>query len=76
MTQRTPREDRFDHLSTSEKILLVQDLWDEIARNPDDVHLTPAQAQELERRLRNHEESPGKYTSWEDLRARLESEGR
>ena len=63
-----------EDLSVSEKILRVQDLWDEIARSPRDVELTDAQREEAERRLREHESSPGKYNSWDDTRRRLESE--
>lgn len=61
----------FDELSVSEKIELVQDLWDRIADEPEGVDVTELQKQELERRLLAHEQSPGKYTSWEELRNRL-----
>ena len=66
---RDPNDRDFDELSVPEKILRVQDLWDRIAGG---LELTPAQREELERRLRDHEENPGQYTSWEDLRRRLE----
>jgi putative addiction module component (TIGR02574 family) len=61
----------FDELSLPEKIELVQDLWDRIADEPEAVGVTEAQRQELERRLLAHEQNPGKYTSWEELRSRL-----
>ncbi|MFN8549275.1 MAG: addiction module protein [Candidatus Eisenbacteria bacterium] len=61
-----------DRLSISEKILRVQDLWDDIARSPRDVTLTPAQVAEAERRLLAHEASPGTYHTWEEVRDRLE----
>lgn len=64
--------EEFEELSTSEKILHVQDLWDRIARDPDEVRPTPAQLEEVRRRLRSHEESPKAYETWEQLRARLE----
>lgn len=66
-----PREP--DDLSVSEKILRVQDLWDEIARSPESVDLTPAQREEAERRLREHEAKPGRYSLWEEIKRRLES---
>lgn len=37
-----------DELSVPEKILRVQDLWDDIARSPRDVEITPAQREEAE----------------------------
>ena len=61
----------FDELSLAEKIELVQDLWDRIADEPEAVGVTEAQREELERRLLAHEENPGQYTSWEELRSRL-----
>ena len=67
-----PREP--DDLSVPEKILRVQDLWDEIARSPRDVEITPAQREEAERRLRKHESEPGEYSTWEDVRRRLEGD--
>ena len=66
----------FDELTLSEKIELVQDLWDRIAEEPDGVDVTEAQRQELERRLLAHEQNPGKYTSWEELRNRLIEDSR
>ena len=63
-----------DELSLPEKILHVQDLWDEIARSGRNVELTPAQREEAERRLSRHEARPEEYTTWEDLRRRLERE--
>lgn len=62
-------------LSVSEKIQRVQDLWDEIASDPRNVALTQVQREELERRLRDHEQSPGQYRSWADIRRSLESRG-
>lgn len=67
-----PRE--FDDLSVPEKILRVQDLWDEIARSSSEIEITPAQQEEVERRLREYEANPGGCVSWEDLKRRLEGE--
>jgi putative addiction module component (TIGR02574 family) len=61
-------------LSIPEKILHVQDLWDDIARCPQAVQLTPEQCEEAERRLRTHESAPREYSSWEAVRHRLEGE--
>ena len=61
-----------DDLSVPEKILRVQDLWDDIARSPRDVEITPTQREEAERRLRQHEDHPGEYSSWDEIKRRLE----
>jgi putative addiction module component (TIGR02574 family) len=64
----------WEDLSIPEKIIRVQDLWDEIARSPKDVELTPAQREEAERRLRRHETDPGSCIPWEEIKRRLEQE--
>ena len=61
-----------DELSVPEKILRVQDLWDDIARSPRDVEITLAQREEAERRLLAHESDPQEYETWEEIRSRLE----
>jgi putative addiction module component (TIGR02574 family) len=63
-------------LSTSEKILRLQDQWDEIAGSPDDLDLTPEQLEELQRRLSDHHQNPRHYQTWEEVRAELEALGR
>jgi putative addiction module component (TIGR02574 family) len=65
--QRDPAE-----LSVPEKILHVQDLWDDIARSPRDVEITPTQREEAERRLLAHESNPQECSSWEEIKRRLE----
>lgn len=69
-----PRHQEPEDLSVPEKILRVQDLWDEIARSPQGVELTTAQRDEAERRLRAHESAPGEYTPWDEVKHRLEGE--
>jgi putative addiction module component (TIGR02574 family) len=61
-----------EELSVPEKILRVQDLWDDIARSPRDVEITPVQREEAERRLLAHEGNPQEYSSWEGIKRRLE----
>jgi putative addiction module component (TIGR02574 family) len=63
-----------EDLSMAEKILRVQDLWDEIARSPGEVPLTEAQRREAERRLIEHERNPKECATWEEVKRRLESE--
>jgi putative addiction module component (TIGR02574 family) len=60
--------------SVPEKILRVQDLWDDIARSSREVEITPAQREEAERRLGKHESDPGEYSSWDEIKYRLEGE--
>lgn len=59
-------------LSVSERIQLVEDIWDSIvAENPESVQLTPAQRAELKRRLDAHDADPSSAVSWDEVRSEL-----
>ena len=58
-------------LSRAEKIQLVEDIWDAIARDPAAVWpLTEAQRAELERRVVLHERTPDEGKSLDQIFAR------
>ncbi len=62
-----------DKLSTAERILLVEELWDSIADDAEQLPLTEAQKKDLERRLEAYEKNPKAGSSWEEVKARLGS---
>lgn len=45
-------------LSVAERIRLVEDIWDSIAAEPDELPLTDSERQELDRRLADQESIP------------------
>ena len=57
------------NLSTPEKILLVEDLWDSIAADQSDMPVPQSHIGELDRRLRRYESNPGNLLSLEELQA-------
>lgn len=59
-------------LPLAERLRLVEAIWDSIAAVPEQLALTPGQAEELDRRLRAFEEDPTLGTQWGEVRARLE----
>jgi len=59
-------------LSTPEKILLVEDLWDSIASDESSVPVPQSHMEELDRRLKSHESDPGKLLSLDELQGRIE----
>jgi putative addiction module component (TIGR02574 family) len=59
-------------LSTPEKILLVEDLWDSIASDESAVPVPQSHMKELDRRLKRYGSSPGNLLSLEELRTRIE----
>ncbi|MDP2182759.1 MAG: addiction module protein [Actinomycetota bacterium] len=62
----------FDALSVPERIQLVEDLWDSIAASEDDVPVTAAQRDELDRRIEAHRLNPQPATPWSEARACIE----
>ena len=60
------------NLSVSEKILLVEELWDSIARSPEKISLTKEQKEELDRRLEEYHKDPEAGSSWEEVKDRLQ----
>jgi len=59
-------------LSTPEKILLVEDLWDSIALDESVVPVPQSHMEELDRRLERYGSPPGNLLSLEELRTRIE----
>lgn len=58
-------------LSVAERIQLAEDLWDSILTEPDELPLTDAQTQELDRRLEQYQQDPNTGSSWEAIKSRL-----
>ena len=59
-------------LSVSERIQLVEDIWDSIvAEASETIELSQAQKDELHRRAAAHREDPSTAVPWEQVRARL-----
>ncbi|MBK8984229.1 MAG: addiction module protein [Ignavibacteria bacterium] len=55
-------------LSVSERIKLVEMIWDSISEFPDAVPLTEEQSKELDIRRENYEKNPGGNVSWEQAK--------
>ena len=64
----TMRSFGIDRLSVEDRLALVQEIWDSIAASPEQVPLTDAQKQELQRRLDAHDANPGDVVPWETVR--------
>jgi putative addiction module component (TIGR02574 family) len=60
-----------DRLSLAERILLVEDIWDSIVAESQQLPLSEAQRQDLQRRLAAYEANPKAGSSWEQVKARL-----
>nr|VFK10455.1 MAG: putative addiction module component, TIGR02574 family [Candidatus Kentron sp. LPFa]VFK26902.1 MAG: putative addiction module component, TIGR02574 family [Candidatus Kentron sp. LPFa] len=59
-------------LPLSERINLIEAIWDTVAPNESEIPLTDAQKNLLNARLAEYETDPVEGSSWEDVRTRLE----
>jgi putative addiction module component (TIGR02574 family) len=60
------------NLSTAEKILLVEDLWDSIASDEDSIPIPESHKAELDRRLDTLKATPGSLLTLEELKSRVD----
>jgi putative addiction module component (TIGR02574 family) len=60
-------------LSPSEKLQLVEDLWDDLAATPEDVPVHDWQKEELARRKANLLKNPASGLTWEEVQRRVRS---
>jgi putative addiction module component (TIGR02574 family) len=58
-------------LSVSEKLQLLEDLWDDIASDPAAVPVYGWQKEELDRRKENLLKNPNSALSWEEIQRRI-----
>jgi putative addiction module component (TIGR02574 family) len=60
-------------LSPSEKLQLVEDLWDDLASTPDEVPINDWQKNELARRKANLVRNPASGLAWDEVKRRVRS---
>jgi putative addiction module component (TIGR02574 family) len=60
-------------LSIPEKILLVEDLWDDIVAADAKIAVPTSHKKELDRRLAKHQKNPGRLLSLQELQAHVEA---
>jgi len=58
-----------DQLTREERLALVQEIWDTIAREQQPPLLTEAQRQEIERRVAEDDANPEDVVPWEQVKA-------
>ena len=60
-------------LTPAEKLQLVEDLWDDLASNPEEVPVHDWQKEELARRKANLLNNPASGITWEEVKCRIPS---
>ena len=68
-----PNNDLHLHLSPSEKLQLVESLWDDLAATPEAIPVHDWHKEELARRKANLMQHPASGLTWEDVQRRVRS---
>ena len=58
-------------LSSEEKLILVGEIWDELASDPDAFPPRGDHIKILQERLQRYRENPSDVHSWEEVKARI-----
>lgn len=58
-------------LSVEERIQLIDDLWESVAADSEEIPIREAQLKEARRRLEEHRADPASGIPWEQLRQEL-----
>jgi putative addiction module component (TIGR02574 family) len=59
------------HLSIPERVLLVQDIWDELLEETNEFPISAAQKIEIQRRLEADKTNPGEARAWAEIREEI-----
>ncbi|MBA3601754.1 MAG: addiction module protein [Acidobacteria bacterium] len=55
-------------LSVTERIQIVEDIWDSISNPPEELTLSEAEKMELDKRLESFKQNPNDEIEWETLK--------
>ena len=64
----------FHHLTARERVQLAEELWESLADLEEDLPLTPAQAEELDRRLAAYQRDRDPGAPWAEALQALEDD--
>lgn len=65
--------DEVKNLPLSQRIELIEILWESIAQEGYEPELTAAQAEELDRRLSAHHQDPNDVVPWDSIKTDLDA---
>jgi len=60
-----------NRLTPAQKLVLVTELWDDLAAHPNAVPVSPEQIAELDRRMEAYRRDPSQVTTWEAIQQRI-----
>jgi putative addiction module component (TIGR02574 family) len=62
------------NLSVSERILMVEAIWDSIPENDETLNLSEETKQLLDNRLNAHKNNPNDGSPWEEVKSRIKTQ--
>lgn len=62
-----------EQLSIAERILLVEEIWDGIAAESEQLDVPQFHKDELDKRLEAHQKSPDAASPWSEVKERLQN---
>jgi putative addiction module component (TIGR02574 family) len=62
-----------EQMSIDDRLSLIEEIWESIAVNPNDVPVTEAQKQDLQQRLAAYRDNPKAGAPWQEVKERLRS---
>jgi putative addiction module component (TIGR02574 family) len=60
-----------ERMSVPERLQLLDEIWESLAAAPEEVPVTPAQREELRRRVAAYRANPQEGASWEVVKAKM-----
>jgi putative addiction module component (TIGR02574 family) len=58
-------------LPVSERIQIVTEIWESIAKNPEDIEINESTRELLKKRLSEHKADPEDGSTWEEVKGRI-----
>jgi len=65
---------QIDKLSISERILIVESIWDSILASQESISVTEQQKSELDKRLKDSKNDPENGSTWSNVKKRIQSQ--
>jgi len=63
--------DEIKQLDVTERILLVEEIWDSIAKEQENVGVSEYEKEVLDARLTSLEENPNTLMSWDEIKTKI-----
>ena len=73
MTTQEQILNQINKLSLSERLLIVESIWDSILSAKENISVTEEQKSELDKRYREYKNDPEDSSDWETVKKRIQS---